>query len=434
MSAGEFHVDPSGDNEANGSSDAPWATLTHAMTQVGPGDTVIVSGGVYRDPVLMDGAEGTASGEPGAPITISAAPGERPRFFFSRSFTEESQWKLIGGSLWATAPDSVRAYDVGTIWHDERAARKKSALAGLAETWDFWFDTKVGRVVVFAPANPASLARVIEVPLGHRFQHTFQFRDVAHIVLEGVTIKYPNAHGIQLSRSSHITIRDCDISHGGGALIWDDGTRYGNGVELYGEGSHITVEDCRISWFWDTGITNQGHEGDQSHIVYRNNHISNTKCGLEHWATGPANVRDVIYEGNTITDTGDNWAENMQNVWGAVRLMRSHPNGVDADKPNTGVIERFIVQNNTFLRCGSVNGAQTGPAVPFEEHPTIRLIGGPYIVRDNVIREGRSVGIFASQGFRGEITGNIIEKNAGKAIVLRDVSPAAMVENNLVRP
>jgi len=434
LSAAEYHVAPDGCNDSRGSAESPWATLTHAMKHVSPGDLILVHGGVYRDPVLIDGSMGAVSGTSGNPITITAAPGETPRIFFSASFAQADLWHAHGDQLWATAPGSIPAYDVGTIWHDDQAADKKSAIGELAEDWDFWFDAANECVVVYASTNPATQSKVLEIPLGEEFEHAIQFRDVAHITLSGLTVKYPNSHGIQFSNSNNITIRDCDISHGGGAYIWGNVIRYGNGVELYNGGHHITVEQCRISWFWDTGITNQGNEGDQSHITYRNNTIFNTKCGLEHWVTGPANVSDVLYEGNTVMDSGDNWAQNMQNVWGAVRLMRRHPNGVGAEIPNTGKVERFVVRNNTFVRCGSLAGAQTGVAQPFEEHPTVRLIGGPYIVRDNVLRDGRSVGIFADHGFSGEITGNSIEGNTGQAIVLRDISEDAIIKNNPVRP
>jgi len=289
-------------------------------------------------------------------------------------------------------------------------------------------------VTVWAPANPATLARRIEIPIGQWMQHIVQLRNVSHMVIEDLTIKYSNTHGIQMTEVHDVMVRNCRISHVGGAWIWADHTRFGNGVELWCDGQDITVENCAIAWCFDTGITNQGDKGEQARIVIRNNRITHTKCGLEHWATGSANVRDVLYEGNTITDSGDNWAHNLQNVWGAIRLMRHHPNNVGAGQPNTGTVERFVVRGNTIERCGSLEGAQQGAAQPFAEHPSIRIIGGNFLVTDNIIRDGRSAGIFASSGFAGTIRGNTITGGVGPALQLKDVSPLAVVEGNSIDP
>ncbi|AOS44710.1 hypothetical protein Verru16b_01777 [Lacunisphaera limnophila] len=432
--AAEYYVAMDGHDTAPGSRAKPWATVSHALTRVAPGDVVLIRAGVYRQQILWDGKAGGISGAPGNPITIRPAPGEEAAFFLSRSFSRPDDWQPAGEGLWTTAPGSASGYDVGCVWHDDLPSEKKWRRDELREPWDFWFDADQHRVVLRAPANPATLARQIEIPVGAWMQHTVQLRNLAHVVIEGLTIKYSNTHGIQMTAVKDVTIRACRISHGGGAWIWTDHTRYGNGVELWCDGQDVTVEDCDISWIYDTAITNQGDAGDQANIVFRRNRISHTKCGLEHWATGPANVRDVLYEDNTITDSGDNWARNLQNVWGAIRLMRHHPNGVGADLPNTGTVERFVVRGNVIERCGSLAGAQQPPALPFAEHPSIRLIGGNFTVEGNTIRDSRSAGIYASRGFSGIIRRNTLTQCAGPALQVEDLSPLAVVAENPINP
>lgn len=432
--AADHFVAVHGRDDAPGSRAEPWASVTHAMKHVAPGDTVFVRGGIYRQQVLLDGSAGCASGTPGKPITIRSAPGEEACFFLSRAFDQQGDWQVAGDHLWATAPGSVTGYDVGCVWHDDSPSEKKWTRKEVRAPWDFWFDPDQKQVVVCAPANPATLARAIEIPIGSWMQHTIQLRDVGHVVIEDLTIKYPNTHGIQMTAVNDISVRGCRISHGGGAWIWKDGTRYGNGVELWCDGRNIIVEDCRIAWFFDTAITNQGDAGEQADITIRRNQIAHTKCGIEHWATGPAVVRGVLVEGNTVTDSGDNWARNLQNVWGAIRLMRHHPNGVGAEIPNTGTVEDFVVRGNTILRCGSPVGANRGEPQPFDEHPSIRVIGGAFKIEDNLIRESRAAGIFASHGFHGTIRGNTIAGSAGEPLRLLDASPEATIADNQIVP
>lgn len=69
----EFYVSPYGDNAASGLSlEQAWASLNHAATQVGPGDTVWVAEGEYSERVLLR-ATGTAD----APISFRAMPGAK---------------------------------------------------------------------------------------------------------------------------------------------------------------------------------------------------------------------------------------------------------------------------------------------------------------------------------------------------------------------
>jgi polygalacturonase len=432
LPAAEYFVATDGADAADGSYAAPWATVNHALARVAPGDVINVRGGVYRQQVLWDPATGAKGGAPGQPVTLRSAPGEAAAFLLSRSFSATTDWVPAGDGLWATAPGTASGYDAGCVWHDDLPSEKKWTRDELHDTWDFWFDADQHRVFVRAPANPATLARHIEIPTGAWMQHVVQLRNVAHVVVSGLTIKYSNTHGIQMTAVQDVTIRGCRISHGGGAWIWTDHTRFGNGVELWCDGSDVTVEDCDIAWIFDTGITNQGDTGNQARITYRRNRISHTKCGLEHWATGPANVRDVLYEANTITDSGDNWARNLQNVWGGIRLMRHHPNGKGADTPNTGTVANFVVRQNLIERCGSPTGAQQPPARPFAEHPGLRIIGGNFTVEDNVIRDSRAAGLYASRQFEGVIRRNRIEHSAGPGLQVEDVSPRAVVADNQV--
>jgi len=68
--ATDVHVAIGGDDANPGTEGSPWATIQHAVDSVGPGDRILVHAGTY------DGARIESSGLPGAPITLTAGPGE----------------------------------------------------------------------------------------------------------------------------------------------------------------------------------------------------------------------------------------------------------------------------------------------------------------------------------------------------------------------
>jgi hypothetical protein len=73
--AASFEVaqqNPNASDEGPGTAERPWKTISQAAEKVGPGDVVVIRGGVYRERVLVK-SSGTAQ----APIRFEAAPGEQ---------------------------------------------------------------------------------------------------------------------------------------------------------------------------------------------------------------------------------------------------------------------------------------------------------------------------------------------------------------------
>ena len=73
VSAGTFEVaqrNPQAGDEGDGSREHPWKTIAKAAEKVGPGDTVMIRDGIYRETVVVK-TSGTAQ----SPIIFEAAPG-----------------------------------------------------------------------------------------------------------------------------------------------------------------------------------------------------------------------------------------------------------------------------------------------------------------------------------------------------------------------
>ena len=73
LQAAELYVAPNGDDKAAGTLDAPFQKIQRAFDQAGPGDTIFLREGTYREQVSLTSKSGTE----GAPITLAAYQKER---------------------------------------------------------------------------------------------------------------------------------------------------------------------------------------------------------------------------------------------------------------------------------------------------------------------------------------------------------------------
>ncbi|GIH14915.1 right-handed parallel beta-helix repeat-containing protein [Rugosimonospora africana] len=90
---GVYYVAPNGSDSAAGTQSAPWASVAHAESVAGAGDTVYLRGGTYRfthankacasQTDRVDAVTLNKSGTSGSPIRYWAYPGEKPVFDFS---------------------------------------------------------------------------------------------------------------------------------------------------------------------------------------------------------------------------------------------------------------------------------------------------------------------------------------------------------------
>ncbi len=95
-----------GDDQSDGSTTKPWRTITHALTKLQAGETLVLRGGVYYEQVRC-ALVGTAE----KPITIRSAPGELAILDGGwQEFAEQSEqaWELVSGST--DEYRSTRAY------------------------------------------------------------------------------------------------------------------------------------------------------------------------------------------------------------------------------------------------------------------------------------------------------------------------------------
>ena len=128
--AAEIYVAPSGSDDAAGTRDAPLATLQKAVDRAGPGDTVLVRGGTYRQAVRL-----TRSGREGAPIRLMAVPGETVVLSGTRKVP--GPWRKHQGAIYATTLDtkSIQLFAGGAMMMEARWPNITLADVLTAKAW-----------------------------------------------------------------------------------------------------------------------------------------------------------------------------------------------------------------------------------------------------------------------------------------------------------
>jgi sugar lactone lactonase YvrE len=113
--ASTHYVSPSGSDSASGTLAQPFATVQHGVSQLAPGDVLLLRDGVYHESVTV-----TRSGTAVAPILIQAAPGETPVLVGARPVT--GTWTVQAGSIyrapWPTQP--VQVFCDGRLLNEAR--------------------------------------------------------------------------------------------------------------------------------------------------------------------------------------------------------------------------------------------------------------------------------------------------------------------------
>ncbi len=243
--------------------------------------------------------------------------------------------------------------DVGNIIFNnaEEFGVKKWRLSDLQQQGDYWFNPDNLTVNIYSEINPALYYSDIECALS---KNIISQENTSYVIYENLALKYGSRHGIGGGNTNNIIIRACDISYiGGGGLYFADYdlySRYGNGIEFWGNASNNLVEQCKIWEIYDAGITNQntGSPVVQSNIIYRNNLISNAEWSFEYWNRPETSVtEDIYFINNTCLYAGVTWAQNQRDFNPTIRGAHVLFFETNATTNN------FIIYNNIFYESAS---------------------------------------------------------------------------------
>lgn len=284
------------------------------------------------------------SGDENAVVYYGAyGAGDLPIISTSLNMNKGTDWTEESENIWLCS--TTFPTDVGNIIfnNEHHTGLKKWFLEELKAQDDYHYDKKSQELRIFSTQNPAGIYDEIECALRY---HIVEFSNASYATIENLAIKYGAAHGFGGSDASYVTIRNCEISWiGGGDLNMDTSfIRFGNAIEFWCTADNNLVENNKIWEIFDTGVTNQCHEGSvQQNITYRNNVIWN--CGmaaLEIWnRKSSSKTINILFEHNTCAFMGKGWSTEQR----ADNLATGF-----AEFTNESETDNIRIQNNIFFK------------------------------------------------------------------------------------
>ena len=120
-----------------GTPEKPWKTIQHAADSAGPGDTIIIRGGIYRELVTISN-----SGQPQKPITFRSVPGERVQINGAELLTG---WRRCTPTEVNNNPNAENIFMVDLPWTPDHMYEKGYQLVNIASTPNSgWFGITKG--------------------------------------------------------------------------------------------------------------------------------------------------------------------------------------------------------------------------------------------------------------------------------------------------
>ena len=306
-----IHVAPGGTGD--GSEASPFGTVQEAVDAAGPGDTVLLTKGVYRESVTV-----ANSGTPNAYILIQGADGavldgsdagfldrESPyRWQSVRAGRQRSTYDYVADCDWPVdyvAIDDVKLYGYDNI-EDMMLCR-----SGPPGGW--YQDREAGKLYVHvtcAYANPSHSKTVVA-----RLSEGLILNG-RHILVDGLEVRYFGKYGIRVNGSDNV-IQNSTIHH--------------QDVGIYAYGKDIdntTIQDNEVYqtsvWRWPWHMT-KGTRYEVDNIaaragrgtVIRRNVLQGSfdGIGLSVWEhlNEPGWIQDTDINDNVIFNCGDDGCE-----------------------------------------------------------------------------------------------------------------------------
>lgn len=372
------YVSVFGSDSAPGTEAAPWRSLARVQDALGSGDlrrgdaVLLKRGDTFFGTLHEPSIQGTSG-----VFTVGAyGTGPRPKvagYKVSKPAWVQHDtgvWKLditarsgqYSGNIAAPSTNVGFLKVAGLIrgW-------KRTSLDALANQWDFYSDETF--VYVRSNFDPGDGVAIAIQQDG--------IRPASHSILDGIHIEGHGAHGIATGGSENIRIRNCRLEDLGGSRLSADGTRYGNGLEVWIGASNIIIEDNTIRECYDVAFTMQGTATQDAKswtdIHFRNNRVENCNQTFEMWSAGDAtpgsgHIR-CTFTDNICTDAGYSWAATIRPDTDG---KGTHILTYDTELPMDVEVTRnqFIGARDSYI---NISGDRTAPKGLNLHHNVIKL-------------------------------------------------------------
>lgn len=475
-----FHVDqrhPKANDAGKGEDEYPFRTISAATKQAGPGDTVLVGDGIYRECVRI-----FQGGETDRPLVISSAPGATPivrgtdllktdweqaehrsvvyfqaplpKAMFAgyalpwleafqgpvnpfhtkimvsalgakrESDMKARPWKLEtagGGDKNAVVtfdtdtrrvvfdgPPGTLPKTLGQVFMDGEPLRQVASLDALALSSRSFLVSEDGeRLLVHLPGDMKPEDHEIEITTRAQCLVPVR-RGIGHVILRGLTFEraanqgpFPQAGIVSTRSGSHWLIEDCIVRHATTAGIDCGGETYTTGNESgVAGGTRRTdgniIRHCRITDNGLSGIVayNTKELVIERNLLERNNRIEYIpRINAGWWEQAAIKLHispGAVIEGNLIRDN------EAFGIW------------IDTGFGGSRISRNTLLNNKLAGVFGEASF-------------------GPLQVDNNIVAYTRSGhGIYMHDGSGVNILHNLIFRNAGCGVFLRNVRPVTV--------
>ena len=394
-----YYVDATGGNDSNAgtATNSAWKTIVKVnASSFSAGDFILFKRGeIWREPLVV-----SSSGSAGNPITFGAyGTGALPILMASSSKNNPGDWTADAQvNIWFATGFNT---DVGSIMvnGDTVLTGKVSSKASLNSQGKFWYNPSDRSVYIYSTSNPATYynkniecwwkgttaSRGNIVYAG--MQNYIDFQDLE--------LKYGGGNGIQLDNTMGINIRRLTVSYIGGSYL--TGTeRYGDGIEVWNDGTNITIEYNTVSQTFDECITSQsGRTIPRINQVFQYNKADRCGRGFSFSTnSGSPTVDEIYILHNTFTNSGMGWsAPNVSNGQGIGAML------------NCPQVAHGYFQGNTIDNTASGDD-------PIGQGITIS--GGKWVVNNNFVRNVHNSGIRVSSGDTLDFYYNLVTNTNNK--------------------
>lgn len=244
-----IHVSMSGDDEASGTAGEPLRTIAAASAKAGPGDEIIVGGGLYREGDLFAGLHGV----PEKPVIIRAAMGEQAVLDGSLEIPAgDKRWRRAGDNLYSlefkpptgyagyVAQDGLRMFwskSLENIRQGEFMLNDRKTIERLGRSWFFDSESSTLYVRTGDASVPSDHAYNVAV-----YRHGALLDGSRHVVLQGMELRYYGESAVLLDNgASECAVLDNVIRNSQRAVVFEGEQTRDNAIwrnEIYERGLH----------------------------------------------------------------------------------------------------------------------------------------------------------------------------------------------------
>jgi hypothetical protein len=218
-----YYVDGSNGNDAHdGRSLAnAFKSVGAAVAVVAAGDTVLIRGGLYREPLIL-----YTSGAPGAPITFGSYGDGEVILDGSAKITG---WTRYSGNVWRApigfTPVAIVVNEVPlkqVVQAENAQGAPIEGLAGVTPGSGKWYYDAANHLIyadmqsTLGAGEPATADIVVPNDIGDQ-QHVY-FYDADYLIFDGLTVRGSGSNGIW-GYGGHVTVIHCNIKYNGKAAV-----------------------------------------------------------------------------------------------------------------------------------------------------------------------------------------------------------------------